>query len=106
MRALNKAEKETKGRVHTKLREAAGVVRAEAATRFLPYSQKTAGGFRIRSRVGGVYVEQKLRKVTGQHPEWGRLQLVRALEPALDAKSREVEHKLEQALDELADIVD
>ena len=106
MRALNKAEKETKGRVHKKLREAADVVREDAATRFSVYSPKSAAGFRIRSRIGGVFVEQKLRKVTGQHPEWGSLQMDRALEPALDARSREVEAKLEQALDELADIVD
>jgi len=106
MRAVSKAEKETRGRVHRKLREAGDIVREDAAGRFDRYSTKTASGFRIRSRVGGVFVEQSLRKVTGLRPDYGRLQMVKALEPALDAKSGEVERRLEQALDELADIVD
>lgn len=106
IRAANKAEKETRKTVHLKLREAGDVVRVEARQRFDRYSVKSASGFRIRSRVGGVFVEQSLRKTTGQHPEYGNLQMVRALEPALDAKQGEVERRLEQAMDELADILD
>lgn len=106
MRAVSKAEKETKKTVHGKLREAADIVREDAFRRFERYSRKSASGFRIRSRIGGVFVEQKLRKTTGDHPEYGVLQMRAALEPALDAKAQQVERKLEQALDELADIVD
>jgi hypothetical protein len=106
MRALNKAEKSTKRIVHEKLREAGDVVRVEAMQRFERYDTKSASGFRIRSRVGGVFVEQSLRKTTGQHPEYGALQMRVALEPALDAKSADVERRLEQALDDIADIVD
>jgi hypothetical protein len=104
MRATAKAEKETKDTIHTHLRDAGDVVREDAYRRFTRYDTRTASGFRIRSRVGGVFVEQKLRKTTGQHPEYGALQMRVALEPALDAKSSEVERRMDQALAELADI--
>ena len=106
MRAVNKSEKSTKKIVHEKLREAGSIVRDDARRRFQRYDVKSASGFRIRSRVGGVFVEQSLRKTTGKHPEYGTLQMMAALEPALDAKSAEVERRLEQAMDELADILD
>lgn len=106
MRVLNKAEKDTKKIFHAKLREAGGIVADEARKRFDRYDSKTASGFSITSRVGGVFVVQSLRKVTGRRPDYARLQMRKALEPALDAKSAEVERKLEQALDEIADIVD
>lgn len=106
MRAVSKAEKDTKKVVHAKLREAGGIVRDDAKVRFSRYSVKSASGYRVRSRVGGVFVEQSLRKTTGQHPEYGTFQMNRALEPALDARASEVERRMEQALDELADIVD
>lgn len=106
MRAVAKAEKETKKVVHAKLKEAGVLVLDDATRRFSRYSVKSAAGYRVRSRVGGVFVEQSLRKTTGDHPEYGTLQMVKALEPAVDAKSAEFERKMEQALDELADIVD
>lgn len=104
MRATAKAEKETSRVIHAKLREAGDVVREDAARRFARYDEKTASGFRVRSRIGGVFVEQKLRRTTGQHPEFGAMQMRVALEPALDAKSDEVERRMDQALAELADI--
>lgn len=106
MRAAAKAEKSTKRVVHEKLREAGTVVREDAYRRFGRYSERSAHGFRVRSRVGGVFVEQSKRKTTGEHPEWGALQMQRALIPALDANADEVERRLEQALDDLADIID
>jgi hypothetical protein len=104
MRATAKAEKESKKVIHAKLREAADVVREDAAQRFQGYDSKTAAGFRIRSRIGEVFVEQRLRKTTRQHPEYGTLQMMAALEPALDAKSGEVEERVDQALSELVGI--
>jgi hypothetical protein len=104
MRATAKAEKESKSTIHNHLREAADIVREDAFRRFLRYSPKSAAGFRIRSRVGGVFIEQKLRKTTGEHPEYGALQLRVALEPALDAKTGEVERRMDKALAELANI--
>lgn len=104
MRATAKAEKDTRRTIHTKLREAGDVVREEGQRRFLRYDAKSASGFRIRSRVGGVFVEQSLRRTTGQHPEYGALQMRVALVPALESKATEVERRMDQALAELADI--
>lgn len=104
MRATAKAEKETRRTIHERLREAGDIVKRDAAARFMRYDVHTASGFRIRSRVGGVFVEQKLRKTTGAHPEYGALQMRVALLPALDAKSGEVEKRMDQALKDLADI--
>ena len=106
MRVTRKAERETKGKIDARMREAGDIVRADAYQRFQRYDEKSASGFRVRARVGGIFVEQKLRKTTGQHPEYGELQLSRALEPALVSKENEVVANLEKALDELADIVD
>ena len=104
MRATAKAQKDSKKIIHGKLREAADVVREDASRRFDSYDPKTAAGFRIRSRVGGVFIEQRLRKTTGMHPEYGALQMAVALEPALEAKSGEVTRNVEEALSELVAI--
>lgn len=106
MRATAKADKETKKVVRDKLKEAADIVRVEASQRFSPISAKSAAGYRTRARMSGAFVEQSLRKTTGKHPTYGRLQMRRALEPALEAKSHEVEKRLEKAVDELADIME
>ena len=92
--------------VRDKLKEAADVVRVEASARFAPISAKSAAGYRIRARIGAAFVEQSLRKTTRKHPEYGRFQMRRALEPALEAKSHEVEKRLEKAVDELADVIE
>jgi len=106
MRATAKAEAGTKKVVREKLKEAADIVRVEASARFAPISAKSAAGYRTRARMTGAFVEQSLRKTTRKHPEYGRFQMRRALEPALEAKSHEVEKRLEKAVDELADTME
>ncbi len=106
LRATAKADKETKAVVRDKLKEAADVVRVEASRLFAPISAKSAGGYRVRARTTGVVVEQSLRKTNKLHPTYGGLQMRRALVPALEAKSSEVERRLEQAVDDLADIME
>lgn len=101
MRAVQRSEKESKKLVHARLREAGDIVRQEAKTRFERYSVRSASGYRVRSRIGGVFVEQSLRKTTGKHPEYGTLQMVKALEPAIDAKQAQVESNMERVLDDL-----
>lgn len=105
-RAANKAEKETKKVVRDRLKEAGDVVRQEAARLFSPINAKSAAGYRTRARIGSVFVEQSLRKTTGLHPRYGSLQMRRALLPALEAESDEVERRLRLAANELADIVE
>lgn len=102
-RALKDADKELRLAVRAELREAGEIVRREGQALFERYSPKSAAGYRVRVRMRGVAVEQSLRRTTGQHPEFGRLQLREALEPALDAKEGEVMGRLEEALDNVAD---
>lgn len=106
MRATARAEKETKKRIRDKLKEAGDVVREDAALRLRHYDARSASKLVVRPKVRGIFVEQSLRKTTGLRPDWGALQMTRALVPALDAKSGELERRLEKAVDELADIVE
>jgi len=106
MRATAKADKETKKVVREKLREAGDVVREDAANRLARIDSYSASKLRTRAKVGGVFVEQSLRKVTGLRPDYGQLQMRKALEPAVEAKAGEVEQRLEKAVDELADIME
>jgi hypothetical protein len=102
-RALKDADRELRLAVRAELREAGEIVRREGQALFERYSPKSAAGYRVRVRQRGVAVEQSLRRTTGLHPEWGRLQLREALEPALDAKQDEVVGRLEDAVDNVAD---
>lgn len=106
MQATAKADKQTKKVVREKLREAGDSVRVEASRLFASTDARSAGGYKVRARVRGVAVEQSLRKTTGLRPGFGALQMRRALVPALDNKSSEVESRLEQAVGELADIME
>lgn len=47
-------------------------------------------------------VEQSIRKTTGKHPEYGSLQMRRALLPALMANQVEMERELERTLDRIS----
>lgn len=105
LRATNKAEVSTKKKVRDRLKEAGDVVREDASRRFSPVSAKTAGGYRVRARVTGVYVEQSLRKTTGTRADYGALQMRRALVPALESKAGDVEREMEKAAEDLAEIV-
>lgn len=106
IRALNKADRETGRLVKERLAKVGETVRAEGASRFSRYSSVSAAGFRVYSRINGVSVAQSKRKVTGRRPDWGTLQMNRALEPALEAKQSEVEAELEKALDDIERIVE
>ena len=48
-------------------------------------------------------VEQRLRRTTGAHPQFGSLQMNEALAPALEENTDEVVQRFEQALDDIAD---
>jgi hypothetical protein len=58
-------------------------------------------GFRTRVRGGSVFVEQSRGRTTGEHPEFGVLQMERALLPALSGREDEVTRSLEDMLDTL-----
>ncbi len=84
------------------LREAAEPVRREATALFSPVNADSAASYRVRVRARGVSVEQSKRRTTGMRPDYGRLQMGRALLPALEARANDVVRRLEQMLDELA----
>jgi hypothetical protein len=103
MQALAKTDKASRKAVRDELRAAAEHVRVEAGARMFATSAKSAAGYRTRVRQRGVAVEQSLRKTTGQHPNYGALQMRRALVPALDANEQRTVHEMEQALDRVCD---
>lgn len=102
-RACAKAPKEARKEVRKAFRKVGELVRADARERLSEYDGRSARALRVRVNQRGVWVGQSLRKTTGAHPEWGELQMTRALRPALDDKRDEAERELELALDVVAD---
>lgn len=104
IRAADAAGKETKKLVRDKLRQAAEPVLESARARLQPINATSAAklGISVR-RTGIVSVEQRMKKTTGLHPEYGGLQMRRALVPALDEHQSEIETSLGKAVDEIAD---
>lgn len=106
VRATNRAEKASKREVRGTFREVGDIVKREATALFSTVDRRSAAGYRTRVRQQGVSVEQSLRKVNNKHPEYAKLQMRRALLPALRDKEGEVEHAMEKALDKVADTFD
>jgi hypothetical protein len=105
VKAADAAGKATKKMVRDRLREVAQPVLHDARTKLSRYDARSASrlGVSIR-RVGTVTVEQRLRRTTGAHPQFGSLQMQEALMPALDENADNVERSFEDALDDIADI--
>lgn len=118
--AADMAGPETKKAVRGTFREVGDLVKVDAAARFVstdtrktstPFARQaslhhTASGFRTVVRSRGVAVEQSIRRTTGRHPEFGALQMRRALLPALDEEQGAVERAFERAIDRVADHFD
>lgn len=100
-RALRAVSADAAKELRRELKELAEPVREEARRLFAPLSPRSAAGFRVAVRSRGVAVEQRLRRTTGRRPDFGSLQMQRALLPALGAKRGEVERGLEEMLDRL-----
>ena len=103
MRAFQRADREQRLELRHALRDVGAIVQRDAVSRFSPVDARSAAGFKVRVRQKGVAVEQSLRKTTGRRPDYGSLQMRRALLPALASKQGEVEQELEHALDKVAD---
>lgn len=101
-RALKNYDKDLNKDLERELLAAATLVKEDAYQRFVGVDLKSAGGFRPRIRgFGRVVVEQRYRKTTGQHPNFGSLQMRRALLPALSAQEEPVMKAVEGMLDRL-----
>jgi hypothetical protein len=106
-RACAASEREVRLGVRAKLREAAEPVKEEAE-RLGPQEISNLGPAWARMRVGVttsvVYVAPASRRRGGSpRRNLGGLLMNRVLQPALDAKKDEVERKLEEALDAIAE---
>lgn len=88
--------------VRQELKRTGEVVRTEAVPLFEDISPRSASGYRVRVRIRGVAVEQSRKRTTGRRPDFGALQMRRALIPALERRQQEVFSGLERMLDRLA----
>ena len=102
VKGLRDVDKATRKEVRDDLRHAGDAVKQGAAARFASIDAKTAAGYRTYVRQRGVSVEQSLRKTTGKHPQFGTLQMVRALIPSLDANEEKTAAAVEESLDRIA----
>lgn len=105
IKAGDAAGKETKKLIRDRLREVAEPVLADARSKLSRYDARSASrlGISVR-RAGTVAVEQRLRRTTGAHKQFGSLQMTEALMPALDENADRIERRFEDALDDIADI--
>ncbi len=89
------------------LKKAGDLVRADAQQRFEGTSPESAMGYRVYLRQAGsrVDVEQSLSRVTGLRPDWGALQMRRALIPALEEKQDQLFSAAERMIQEVGDRV-
>jgi hypothetical protein len=104
LRATDAAGKETKKLVRDKLRTVAKPVLDAARPKLARYDARSAAklGISIR-KVGTVSVEQRMRRTTGAHPQFGALQMSKVLMPALSENADQVLHEFDRAVDEIED---
>lgn len=103
MAATARADRESKKYVRDTFRQVGEVVRVQASARFASTHARTAAGYRVRVRQRGIAVEQSLAKSTGLRPDFGALQMRRALVPSLMSNADTLDRELERALDRVAD---
>jgi hypothetical protein len=98
------ADRALRSEQRTLFREVGEPIRSEAALRFAAIDRRSAAGYRVRVRQRGVIVEQSLRKTTGKHPEYGALQMRRALLPAQQDQAPATFRRMERAIDKVCDL--
>lgn len=107
LQATDRAGKETKKFVRSEFRKVAEPVLRESQDRLRrldPVPVKTIEGLRIVVRRRGVIsVEQRLRKTTGDRPDWGGTQMTRGLLPSLTHNEQLVGRLTEKAFDRICD---
>ena len=101
IRDFKNLDKPVRYRLRQSLRDVGDIVKQDAATRFGPFDSRSAAGFKTRVRQRGVAVEQSIGKTTGKHPEFGSLQMRKALLPALMSNEEEMNRELERTLDRI-----
>jgi hypothetical protein len=99
-KSFRKMRKEVLRELRPQLRKAGEVVRAKGQSLFSPISPKSAAGYKVRVRQRGVAVEQTLPRVTGLRPDFGALQMNRALLPALASSESQVTDMIDKMIDD------
>jgi hypothetical protein len=100
VRALNMVEGNIAKTLRDELKRAAKPVVDASKRKLSRYQGASLGTIGPRASVSGVFVTQRARKVTGERPDFGRLQQV-ALEEALEEHEEETVRGVEQAFDRL-----
>lgn len=95
-RDFRKLSKEVSKEIRKGLKDAVEPVRQEAQSLFSPIDSRSAAGYRVAVRARGVAIEQRIGRTTGHHPEFGALQMRRALLPARASKFDEVIDRLDR----------
>lgn len=103
LKSASHADRATSRIIRGKFREAGDIVKRGAASRFQEYDARSAAGYRTVVRQRGVAVEQSLRKTTGLRPDFGRLQMEKALMPAAETSEASVVEKINEGLVELTE---
>lgn len=103
MKALARTDKATQKAAREEIRKAGDHVRNDASSLFTAVDTRSAAGYKTRVRQRGVAVEQSIRKTTGTRPDFGALQMRRALVPALEQNEAATNRALELALDRVCD---
>lgn len=100
VRALNKLDRAVTQGINRELKKVAEPVVEDGRGLISRYAGARVSSIRARARTGTVFVQQGARKVTGNRPDFGRLQQAK-LEKALDQNQEKVREGLEDFLDRI-----
>lgn len=98
VRAFNKLDRGITRQLQKELKKEAQPVVSSAQAKIGRYQGARAASIGPRAAGGSVFVTQRAKKVTGQRPDFGALQMRRMLE-ALDENRDRVVDGIEDALD-------
>jgi hypothetical protein len=101
-KAFRRLDADTKKQLQRELKLVAEPVAETARQLAGRFGLYTASGIRARSSVGVAYVQQSRRKTTGQHPQFGALQMRQVLLPAVRQHERQILEDVNQVLERLA----
>ena len=100
-RAFYRLAPELSKELRVALREAAEPVARDAKALLSKYPGLSIGTIRPRAVMAGAYVTQGARKVTGDRPDFGALQMTEGMIPALEENADDIEERAGRALDRL-----
>lgn len=100
-RAFRKLQLEVGKELRAALRELAEPVAATARDRLGAYPGASVGTIGPKVTLAGAAVTQRARKVTGKRPDFGALQMVKVMIPALEEHEDDIEAGAAVAFDSL-----